>query len=178
MDCNTTHKICCVILCVVYNNIIENKEMIMSAFVEKHKVQVMMRADLINFIEKHSSERGVTFDDAVNIMLMKYSVNISNDLDECRPSGNLHGFDEFWDLYDKKVGKKECKIKWRKLTKSQKSKIFDTLPSYIDSRPRKEYRKDPIRYLRKECWEDEIIESSDTCNDDELSKQKYESGEL
>ncbi len=67
-------------------------------------------------------------------------------------------FDIFWNLYDKKVGKKEkVKSKWDKLTKEIQQKIIDYIPKYIESQPDKQYRKHPETFLNNESWNDEII---------------------
>ena len=67
-------------------------------------------------------------------------------------------FDKFWNMYDKKVGKKDkCRKKFLKLSKSDINKIFETLPQYIKSTPDKQYRKNPETYLNNESWNDEII---------------------
>ena len=67
------------------------------------------------------------------------------------------GFDDFWNLYDKKVSKKTTSLKWQKLPYKTKLKIMEHLPEYVASTPNKKYRKDPQTYLNKESWENEII---------------------
>ncbi|MEO1263935.1 MAG: hypothetical protein AAFZ15_34335 [Bacteroidota bacterium] len=64
-------------------------------------------------------------------------------------------FDRFWDLYDKKTGRKKCESKWKKLTEEEKGKIFEILPLYIASTPDKKYRKNPFTWLSGECWNDD-----------------------
>lgn len=69
-------------------------------------------------------------------------------------------FDVFWDLYDKKVGdKSKLKKKWEKISADEKRKIFEYIPKYIQSRPDKQYRKDPATFLNNKSWNDEIISS-------------------
>lgn len=65
-------------------------------------------------------------------------------------------FEEFWNIYNKKIGKDKAKSKWAKLKTSEIEAIFNALPSYIASREVK-YRKDPERYLAHRVWEDEVI---------------------
>ena len=65
-------------------------------------------------------------------------------------------FNEFWDLYGKKVDTKKCKSKFDKLSKASQDKIFDVLPDYIASTPDKQFRKLPMTWLNGECWNDEI----------------------
>ena len=67
-------------------------------------------------------------------------------------------FDDFWNLYDKKVGDKEkIKTKWEKLKDSDREAIMKHLPLYKKSQPNKKYRKDPATYLNNKSWNDEII---------------------
>ena len=65
-------------------------------------------------------------------------------------------FEEFWNMYGKKVGKDKTKSKWSKLKEKEIEAIFKYLPSYVASREMK-YRKDPERYLSHRVWEDEMI---------------------
>jgi hypothetical protein len=65
-------------------------------------------------------------------------------------------FDEFWELYEKKVGKEKAKSKWIKLKENEKEKCLLSIPSYKIARPNPVYRKDPERYLSNKVWEDEI----------------------
>ena len=66
-------------------------------------------------------------------------------------------FDVFWDKYSKKVGSKEKCIKvWNKLSDSDKSKIFTTLPIFLNSITDKKYQPHPLTYLNNKRWNDEI----------------------
>lgn len=66
-------------------------------------------------------------------------------------------FERFWNLYDKKQDRKKCEAKFKRLSKADKAKIFETLPAYIESTPDAQYRKNPLTYLNGECWNNEII---------------------
>ena len=69
-------------------------------------------------------------------------------------------FDDFWNLYDKKVGDKEkIKTKWGKLKGSEREAIMNHLPLYKQAQPNKKYRKDPATYLNNKSWNDELIYS-------------------
>lgn len=68
------------------------------------------------------------------------------------------GFEDFWDMYNKKTGNKEAiKKKFEKLPQKIKEQIIDYLPEYIESTPDKTYRKNPQTFLNNKSWEDEII---------------------
>ncbi len=66
-------------------------------------------------------------------------------------------FDRFWGIYDKKVGKTKAISQFAKLKLSDLTEMFKVLSLYIESRPDKQYRPDPERFLRNRVWEDEII---------------------
>lgn len=64
-------------------------------------------------------------------------------------------FDKFWELYNKKVGTKDAKTKFIKLSEKDIDKIFTTLPHYLKSTPDIKFRKNPTTYLNQRTWEDE-----------------------
>jgi hypothetical protein len=69
-------------------------------------------------------------------------------------------FNEFWDMYDKKVNREKSENKYKKLTLEEKQKIFETLPDYVLSTPDKKFRKNPDTYLNNKSWKDEIIKKN------------------
>lgn len=66
-------------------------------------------------------------------------------------------FEQFWNAYNKKVDRKRCFAKFKKLSKSDKEKIFQTLLVYVASTPDVKFRKNPLTYLNNEAWNNEII---------------------
>lgn len=66
-------------------------------------------------------------------------------------------FDDFWDSYDKKVGRDKSEKKWAALDQASKEAIMNHIPNYIASQPEKKYRKNPETYLNNKSWNDEII---------------------
>jgi hypothetical protein len=74
-------------------------------------------------------------------------------------NGELNfSFDQYWNLYDKKVGDKEkLEKKWRKLSDFERKLIMDYIPKYKSSTPDKQYRKDPATFLNGKAWNDELI---------------------
>jgi hypothetical protein len=66
-------------------------------------------------------------------------------------------FDTFWNLYDKKVDKKNTLKKWSKLKEETKQAIILHVPKYVAVTPDSQYRKNPDTYLNNCAWEDEII---------------------
>lgn len=81
-------------------------------------------------------------------------------------------FEEFWDLYDKKVGKLKTMNRYNRLTKKQVEKIAEHLPRYLQATPDKQFRKNPLTYLNGHCWEDEII-IYQTKNEDNKDKRRF-----
>jgi len=69
-------------------------------------------------------------------------------------------FEEFWDVYGKKVGKEKAKSKWLKLKESDKDACLLAIPKYKTARPDVQFRKDPERYLTHRVWEDELPQSN------------------
>lgn len=67
------------------------------------------------------------------------------------------GFDEFWNLYDKKVGKEKSIREWLRLTEIERVDAITYIPAYKLSKEEKKFRKDPERFLRNKTWLDEII---------------------
>lgn len=66
-------------------------------------------------------------------------------------------FDQFWDQYDKKVGRPEAEKLWKKINGQEREKIMQHLPKYKFAQPEKRYRKNPSTYLNQKSWNDEII---------------------
>ena len=104
--------------------------------------------------------------------LGKYEIEIESEIEDEKGNENSIDFEIFWNLYDKKVGKKEkIKSKWDKLTKEIQQKILDYLPEYIKSQPNKQFRKHPETFLNNESWNDEII--NETSGIDKVELKEY-----
>ncbi len=71
-------------------------------------------------------------------------------------------FDDFWDKYDKKVGRPKSEALWKKIDQGGREKIMHHLDDYIKTE--KQYRKDPERYLKNESWNDEIVKQNGNGN--------------
>lgn len=67
-------------------------------------------------------------------------------------------FNEFWEMYDKKIGKPKSENKWNKLPLEEQKSILEYIPKYKHAQPNKSYRKNPETFLNNRSWEDEIIE--------------------
>lgn len=71
---------------------------------------------------------------------------------------NSFSFDSFWNIYDKKVDKTKCEVKFKNISFEDKEKIKVVLPKYINSTPEVKFRKNPLTWLNGKCWNDEVVE--------------------
>lgn len=63
-------------------------------------------------------------------------------------------FDDFWDVYKKKVNRKRCEPLWEKLSESKKVEAIMAVAAYDGYLKRTGRAKlDPENYLRNESWE-------------------------
>lgn len=83
---------------------------------------------------------------------------------------NSLSFDSFWNIYDKKVDKTKCEVKFNKLSFDEKEKIKVILPKYIKSTPEVKYRKNPLTWLNGKCWNDEVVEVKSSVNEIDCTK--------
>lgn len=79
---------------------------------------------------------------------------------------NTPSFKDWWDLYDKKRGRKKAEAKWERLKDSDKRACYEATPAYVASIENKQFQKDPLTYLNGECWNDEIIDGN-------INQRKY-----
>ena len=84
-------------------------------------------------------------------------------------------FNDFWVLYDKKVGeRKKLEKKWISLTNQDRINIINHIPLYKSAQPEKKFRKDPQTFLNNKSWLDEIIPSKTIESGLNRSKTAYE----
>lgn len=72
-------------------------------------------------------------------------------------SPSEQSFEQFWELYDKKVGRTKCEKLWSKLTDKEKNDCLQYVPFYVQAQPDKQFRKNPETFLRNKSFYDEII---------------------
>ena len=65
-------------------------------------------------------------------------------------------FEDFWEAYDYKVGRKKASLLYSKLSDADRELISEHVPFYVRSTPDKQFRKHPTTYLNGEHWHDEI----------------------
>jgi uncharacterized protein YdaU (DUF1376 family) len=68
------------------------------------------------------------------------------------------GFDDFWNTYDKKVGKPNAQKEWAKanIDNILLKTVLEQAKKYAQTTEKK-FRKDPERWIKYRGWEDEII---------------------
>lgn len=74
-------------------------------------------------------------------------------------------FQDFWDAYAYKKGRKKAEEKWNKLKPKEKVACMRAVPAYVENTmipgsvsdgSRKQYRMHPLTYLNGARWEDEF----------------------
>jgi len=69
-------------------------------------------------------------------------------------------FIDFYNLYPRKMGRKDAERSWNRLTSDQQSDCLDAMPNYLKYWKIKETAKDfipyPATFLNQERWTDEI----------------------
>lgn len=70
-------------------------------------------------------------------------------------------FEAFWEAYGKKRGRRDVEAYWARLPARDKAAALSGVAAYVTANPEPVYRKDPIRYLRHRCWEDENYTKTD-----------------
>jgi hypothetical protein len=66
-------------------------------------------------------------------------------------------FNFWWNLYDKKRGRRKAFLKWKSLPLYKRRDCIAATPDYVKSTPDVQYRKDPQTYLNNESYYDELI---------------------
>lgn len=69
---------------------------------------------------------------------------------------NKISFDDFWNLYDKKVSRDNSEKKWNRLSDKDRELIMQFIPKYKVHQPDKKFRKDPLTFFNNKTWLDEI----------------------
>lgn len=69
-------------------------------------------------------------------------------------------FNNFWNIYDKKVDAKKCKDKFLKLNDTERAIIFKVVKNYVDSTPDIKFRKNPLTWINGKCWNDDIEDTN------------------
>lgn len=84
-------------------------------------------------------------------------------------------FSDFWEAYDKQVNMIEAEAYWGVLSRQDKEAIMEYIPRYKIAQPRKQFRKNPVTFLRMRAWHDEIITDTriDTNSNDRQASNEH-----
>lgn len=63
-------------------------------------------------------------------------------------------FDEFWNLYGKKVDKERAFKHWKRMKQKDRDKAISFIPTYLVTIKDKQYQKYPLTYLNARLWEE------------------------
>lgn len=108
--------------------------------------------DLLHFV--HSGE--IIKGEAPSKPLLRGSGNGNNYITIIEENKGVD-FENFWNLYDKKVGdKKKCEKKWRKLSISTQQNIIQVLPEWMKQFSSKQFQPYPETFINQERWNDEV----------------------
>ncbi len=66
-------------------------------------------------------------------------------------------FEDWWELYGKKISKSKCEKLWKKIPFAARADIMAHTEAYVKATPDLQYRKHPTTYLNNESWNDDII---------------------
>lgn len=87
-------------------------------------------------------------------------------------AGTCFSFDDFWNMYGKKVEKKQCSKHYATLNEQTRCQIKNTLPKYVAAMPDPQYRKHPLKWLKDQRWDDEIPAANEKQNTDEFAQMR------
>lgn len=74
-------------------------------------------------------------------------------------------FDDFWDLYDKKIDRPKCERKWKRLDQKTREAIMAYLPEYVRRTSEKRFRRNPYTFLNNNTWENDYPEERTKVNE-------------
>ena len=162
----------------VYINVLNdciNENLFNKEIYEKHKVLTSKRIQL-NFLAGAERRKLIELkkefllltDDLLendNIKIIDVYINSENDdistqkeieskkKKETKKEINI-SFEEFWEIYKKKIEKAKCMEKWNKLSDKDRELIMIHIPIYENSLSDLKYLKNPMTYLNSKMWLD------------------------
>lgn len=71
-------------------------------------------------------------------------------------------FEKFWEMYDKPVDAEDVEQLWYELSEEDKKNAVEFVPKYKASHPDRQYRKDPVNFLKGRTWETHAYILSET----------------
>jgi len=77
-------------------------------------------------------------------------------------------FEDFWNLYDKKVDRTKAEAKWKLLSQKEKEEAVEYIPAYKLAQPDKKFRRNPETFINNKTWQNEIITDNPKTNNSRL----------
>lgn len=93
------------------------------------------------------------------------------------PRVSVLPFDDFWNLYGKKVDRAASERAYARIPERDRAKIKEHVPRYVAATPEVRYRKNPTTYLHGKCWNDEIITDDAQGNPNVMTEYHFEPDE-
>lgn len=87
------------------------------------------------------------------------SVPLPSEKQKKAPNNGEADFARFWDVYDRKEGRKDALAVWRKLNPDPElvAKILTAAATLVRLRPDRKFRPHPDTWLRGERWNDDVV---------------------
>ncbi len=101
-----------------------------------------------------SNDRSISYNEPTRNPTVNDNVSVSVSVSDKNKEDI--SFDEFWDLYDKKVSREKAEKKWNTLSAKDKELIMQFIPKYKEYQPDKKFRKDPTTFFNNKTWLDEL----------------------
>lgn len=120
--------------------------------INKRSTSVNTLITVINYNDYQDANKVLTNDQQTT----NKRLTTTKEYKESKEGKEVYPFDDFWDDYDKKVGRAKCEKKWKSLPKKDKEMIKEFIPAYKEHQPDKKYRKHPYTFLNYELWKDDI----------------------
>jgi hypothetical protein len=131
-----------------------------------HKLYKLLNNKTIETIEANAS----LVDSMINVWIArekdKQRTGVSSLSENIKLDAELkkEKFEIFWDLYNHKLDRKNCLKNFLQLDLQTIEKIIEVVPLYVKTTTTDtlasnglKYRKNPLTWLNRECWNDEII---------------------
>jgi hypothetical protein len=68
---------------------------------------------------------------------------------------SVFSFSEFWEIYPKKIGRKDCETKYSKIKEADREIIKKTINNFVKHKPFDDYtHPNPSTYINQERWHD------------------------
>lgn len=142
--------------------------------------------DIPQYVLDSASQYASKFQNSTDILnAVIYGYKIGNKArlrnnGQLKPIKDEYTFDRWWDLYDKKVDRDKCEVKWHNvLTMEERKAATEHTPRYVASTPDVRFRKNPYSYLTQKSWKNDIpatvmLEKADADKFMEYFNQLYE----